>query len=217
MIKRMIAGTLSAVICTSPAAVNVSAAGLKALSGYDITGTSQVIAAETAVNSEVTHTVSLGENISADVYENGCVIIKGHGDMNDFRGSPFKALGIKRVVFENTSAEEKLVITSIGKNLFNGCDTLTECGGAELTADTLLIPDSIVSIGENAFAGCSAVKAVKLGSGVETIGRSAFENCTGLESFVVPENVTSMDRCIFRGCTELKELTLPYAATVTRR
>lgn len=143
MIKRMIAGTLSAVICTSSAAVNVSAAGLKALSGYDITG--------------------------------------------------------------------------IGKNLFNGCDTLTECGGAELTADTLLIPDSIVSIGENAFAGCSAVKAVKLGSGVETIGRSAFENCTGLESFVVPENVTSMDRCIFRGCTELKELTLPYAATVTRR
>ena len=212
----MIAGTLSAVICTSSAAVNVSAAGLKALSGYDITGTSQVIAAETAVNSEVTHTVSLGENISADVYENGYVIIKGHGDMNDFRDSPFKALGIKRVVFENTSAEEKLVITSIGKNLFNGCDTLTECGGAELTADTLLIPDSIVSIGENAFAGCSAVKAVKLGSGVETIGRSAFENCTGLESFVVPENITSMDRCIFRGCTELKELTLPYAATAAK-
>ena len=60
MIKRMIAGTLSAVICTSSAAVNVSAAGLKALSGYDITGTSQVIAAETSVNSEVTHTVSLG-------------------------------------------------------------------------------------------------------------------------------------------------------------
>ena len=239
MIKRIIAGALSAVICTSAAAADM---GTQAFSDYD--GTEAVAAAdemtvsddaeketaedEAADISEVitdggetapeeaqpVDTVELGENISAEVFDNGYVHIKGSGDMNDFKSSPFKDMAVKRVFIENESDDDDLVITSLGKNVFNGCDELTALGGkSELTENIIDIPDSITKIGEAAFAECSAVKDVKLGSGVKTVGSYAFKDCTGLTTFIVPANVESMGKMMLIGCTELTELVLPYAAT----
>ena len=49
-----------------------------------------------------------------------------------------------------------------------------------LTAVT--VPDSVVSIGEAAFAWCTGLKCILIGTGVESIGDGAFSCCTLLNT-----------------------------------
>ena len=44
----------------------------------------------------------------------------------------------------------------------------------------MVIPDSVKSIGEYAFSGCTAMKNLTLGEGIEKIGRNAFYNLANL-------------------------------------
>lgn len=64
---------------------------------------------------------------------------------------------------------------------FRGCKALEE----------IVIPDNIISVGDEAFSGCSALKSVYLGAGVEKIGKLAFEGCKKLRQFTLsPDNST---------------------------
>lgn len=267
MIKRVIAGALSAVLCTSAAPVGASARDLSDVLPAPAVGTAadepvstapattaatttatlstavtstaatKTTAASTAVtttaatsttltttaattNTEVTTTataatsaapeptvtVELGESITAAVSEDGTVTISGSGEMSSLKSSPFENMKIKRVIIGND-------ITSIGSAVFRGCDELAAFGTADTPEGVLEFPDSVKTVGSNAFAGCTAIKEIKFGSGAETLCSYAFANCTGLTSLTVPASVTKMERCVFSGCTELKELTLSYAAT----
>ncbi|MCR5707835.1 MAG: leucine-rich repeat protein [Ruminococcus sp.] len=231
MIKRVIAGALSAVMCTSAASVGASAHGLSGVlptpsvaaaadepvstaavttsettSATTTSATTTSAATTTAAASEPTLTVELGESITASVSEGGTVIISGSGEMNSFKSSPFENLKIKRVIIGDG-------ITSIGSAVFRGCDELAAFGTADVPDGVSELPDSIKTVGSSAFEGCKAIKELRLGSGAEKLGSYAFANCTGLTSLTVPACVTTMERCVFSGCTELTELTLPYAAT----
>ena len=46
---------------------------------------------------------------------------------------------------------------------------------------SVVIPDSITSIGSLAFAGCTKIKKATIGSKVSYVGENAFQSCTGLE------------------------------------
>ncbi len=64
---------------------------------------------------------------------------------------------------------------------FRGCKALEE----------IVIPDNIISVGDDAFSGCSALKSVYLGAGVEKVGKLAFEGCKNLQQFTLsPDNTT---------------------------
>ncbi|MDD6983268.1 MAG: leucine-rich repeat protein [Oscillospiraceae bacterium] len=85
------------------------------------------------------------------------------------------------------------------------------CGCSGLTSIT--IPNSVTSIGDNAFYGCTGLTSITLGNSVTSIGSWAFENCTGLTSITIPNSVTSIGRGAFYECTGLTSITLGNSVT----
>lgn len=103
------------------------------------------------------------------------------------------------------------------------------------TITTVIIPDCVTAIGENAFyycdnlqlvSGCAGV--VTLGSGafsecvrlasivlgkVEEIGDEAFDSCVALKSLELPETLTKIGKYAFCNCEGLTSITLPKSLT----
>ncbi len=52
---------------------------------------------------------------------------------------------------------------------------------------SILIPDSILSIGSSAFSDCTNLTEITIGCGVVTIGNYAFYNCTNLENVYITD------------------------------
>ena len=70
-------------------------------------------------------------------------------------------------------------------------------------------PDSVTSIGESAFAGCTGLTSIALPGGVTSIGKAAFDGCAGLTSIVIPDGVTYTGSRAFGQCTSLPSVTIP--------
>ena len=75
------------------------------------------------------------------------------------------------------------------------------------------IPSSVISIGDNAFSGCTGLTSITIPKSVTSIGDYAFEGCKGLKSITIPERVTSIGKYVFRGCTCLTSITIPKSVT----
>ena len=79
--------------------------------------------------------------------------------------------------------------------------------------DSLTINNAATSIGEWAFASCSGIKTLSLGEKIKTIGYNAFSDCSGLTNVTIPQSVTSIGPCAFAYCTSLKNITIPEKVT----
>ena len=73
---------------------------------------------------------------------------------------------------------------------------------------TVVIGDSVTSIGECAFYYCTGLTSVTIPDSVTSIGDGAFENCTGLTSVTIPDSVTSIGDEAFNNCTRLTSITV---------
>ena len=81
-------------------------------------------------------------------------------------------------------------------------------GCSSLTGIT--IPDSVTSIGSSAFSGCSSLTSIKIPDSVTSIGSYAFSGCSSLTSITIPDSVTSIGSSAFSGCSSLESITLPF-------
>lgn len=122
-------------------------------------------------------------------------------------------------------------ISSIGRNVFLGCGNLTtivvdpenpkydsrdNCNAIIETDSRKLItgcknstiPNSVSSIGEYAFYGCSGLTSVEIPDNIINIGTSAFRKCGELLSVKIGTGVTVIEDNTFQDCSVLKTITI---------
>jgi hypothetical protein len=71
------------------------------------------------------------------------------------------------------------------------------------------MPDSIVTVGDNAFAGCTALADVTFSYNLEKLGEDAFFACDDLKSAVFYPNFKEMGAYAFFDCENLETVVLP--------
>lgn len=73
--------------------------------------------------------------------------------------------------------------------------------------ENVIIPDSVKSIGTSAFAGCAKLKNVKLSKNLNSIGMYCFD-ATAVEKINIPKSVSEINAYAFAECEKLKEITI---------
>ena len=125
------------------------------------------------------------------------------------------------VIFEGRTYS----VRSIGDSVFTQNDitsitipnSVTTIGNSAFSGCTSLtsitIPYSVTSIGDDAFEGCTGLTSINIPNSVTSIGKNAFDYCTGLTSINIPNSVTSIGDWAFYGCKGLTSITIPNSVT----
>ena len=113
-------------------------------------------------------------------------------------------------------------VTQFGASILGACESLTAINSKYSTADhramivdgkliafapygltSYTIPDSVTSIGKNAFSYCYDLASVTISNSVTSIGYCAFLYCDSLTSVTIPDSVTSIGENAFNYCSSL--------------
>lgn len=70
--------------------------------------------------------------------------------------------------------------------------------------ETVILPDTLETIEDNAFSGCTALRGIFIPEGVTDIGADAFYGCDALEAISLPASVEYIESGAFDGCGKLK-------------
>lgn len=78
---------------------------------------------------------------------------------------------------------------------------------------SVVIPSSVTSIGNNAFANCSHLASVNIPDGVTDIGEYAFQICKSLSSVKIPGSISHISDGVFRSCDNLADVVISSGVT----
>lgn len=115
----------------------------------------------------------------------------------------FREVFIRRGAYTSNTIVKTIILSDSVTSIGN--EAFRDCKSLE----NITIPDTVESIGTGAFAGCSSLKKVAIPSHVTTIGEVTFSTCTSLEEVVIPDSVTSIGHGAFVGCTKLNNVVIP--------
>ena len=151
------------------------------------------------------------DDIVAEATTEMCQILYTSTDGNIITPSSTAAFGTANIVSNTYENGQGVItfdgaVTSIGKNAFEDCRSLT----------SITIPNSVTSIGNYAFSSCSSLTSVIIGNSVTSIGYGAFYNCSSLTSVTIPDSVTSIMDDAFGNCDNLAEFNGKFASADKR-
>ena len=78
---------------------------------------------------------------------------------------------------------------------------------------SVFIPNSVETIGIEAFTRCTELKSVRLPLQLESIEPWTFYCCESLTSIDIPEGVTSIGEYAFANCKQMKDVVIPSSVT----
>ena len=98
---------------------------------------------------------------------------------------------------------EDYVLTITGEGRMEDYEKPEDVPWHDLTILQVNLPNSVTSIGNEAFRGCSTLTSVKLPEGLKSIGGYAFAWCDNLTFINLPKGLKSIGEWAFIGCDNL--------------
>ena len=98
-------------------------------------------------------------------------------------------------------------VISLNHDLRNDCITPPFLNNIKLVK--VIIPESVIVIGDDIFTDCKNLKTVSLPKYIEEIKPYTFSGCKRLYSVTIPDSVCYVGEKAFEGCTSLTSLELP--------
>lgn len=142
-------------------------------------------------------------------------------------GDYFSSDGMNYVV---TSQNSATLVSYTGSSKYVSIPSAVAYDGAALNVTTIgakafyknksirtvSIPDTTKIIASSAFAYCSKLTTVTLGSGVNAIYSKAFYKCSSLKAITIPDSCISIGDSAFYNCTALKYVTFGMGLTTIK-
>ena len=143
--------------------------------------------------------------ISESVFErcSGLTSISIPSSVTEIGNSVFRGCtALKELTIEDGKESLSLGYNGYREGLFNACPLEKVYIGRNLSYNTTQ------NYGYSPFYNKSTVTELTLSDSVTTINENAFSGCSGLTQLTIPSSVMEIGNSVFRGCTALKELTI---------
>lgn len=214
--------------------IGVSAFERTSIESVDITGNDCTIGAKAFASCNGLSKITLRNGVSsignmAFAYSD-IEYIEIPATVYEFTGNPFAGCALENINIISTDVDivfdhgwlynrDKTVIysaPSTTSGAYEVDDTITRImSGAFASSQitSIVLPDTITEIPDNAFANCAHLESITVGKNVTKIGESAFENCVALQTLTFEAGGTqalSIGKSAFKGCIALEEVTLPH-------
>jgi len=168
-----------------------------------------------------------GDNVTWTLDDTGTLTISGTGAMADYNmysnrapwydyGTNITSIKIQGVTYIGTYAFYDLGDFTDGISSVEISGSVTEIGESAFIYSKItdiVIPDSVTSIGAQAFCACTKLTSVALPKNLSTIEPNTFDSCYALTEVTIPESVTSIGAYAFKS-TVITQVTIPGEVTI---
>lgn len=151
------------------------------------------------------------------------LVIKGTLDARDFRILRDSILNLKELDIRETKilafkgnggTDAKGYINSFAANVLPSFAFYNSTNYSRIPPiQSILLPNSIIEIGESAFFNCQYLDSLDMPDAVTTMGKMAFANCYKMKRISLSKSLMNISNSAFYYCIGLKNVILPISVT----